>query len=302
MLAGREGRHRRRPSATSASAPGFGQVAAAGFVRHGIGVHHAGHAAQVPAAGRAPRPGRATSRSSAAPTRSAWASTCPIRTVLFTQLCKYDGTSSRLLTAREFHQIAGRAGRAGFDTVGYVVVAGARARDRERAGAGQGGRRRQEAAQDRRSQAADPGLRAVVEDTFTKLVGRPARAADVELHGRRTAMLLNVLDRPGDGCGAMRRAADRQPRPRPRQRQHIRRAIAMYRSLLRPGVVERLDEPDDRRPPRAGHRRPAGRLRAQPAAVAVRARGGHPPRPRRPTPTPSTCCRSSRRCSRTRAS
>ncbi len=46
----------------------------------------------------------------------------PIRTVLFSQLCKYDGTKSALLTARQFHQIAGRAGRRGFDDTGYVVA------------------------------------------------------------------------------------------------------------------------------------------------------------------------------------
>ena len=46
----------------------------------------------------------------------------PIRTVLFTGLAKYDGTRQRILRTREFLQIAGRAGRAGFDTAGYVVV------------------------------------------------------------------------------------------------------------------------------------------------------------------------------------
>ena len=46
----------------------------------------------------------------------------PIRTVLFTALAKFDGTRQRILRTREFLQIAGRAGRAGFDTVGYVVV------------------------------------------------------------------------------------------------------------------------------------------------------------------------------------
>src|SRR5262249_56158562 len=46
----------------------------------------------------------------------------PIRTVVFTALSKYDGERTRLLKAREFHQIAGRAGRAGYDTVGNVVV------------------------------------------------------------------------------------------------------------------------------------------------------------------------------------
>ena len=46
----------------------------------------------------------------------------PIRTVLFTQLCKYDGRKVRVLSVREFNQIAGRAGRRGFDTAGSIVV------------------------------------------------------------------------------------------------------------------------------------------------------------------------------------
>ena len=46
----------------------------------------------------------------------------PIRTVLFTQLCKFDGEKTALLSARDFRQIAGRAGRKGFDERGYVVA------------------------------------------------------------------------------------------------------------------------------------------------------------------------------------
>ena len=46
----------------------------------------------------------------------------PIRTVVFTRLCKFDGQKTAHLTAREFHQIAGRAGRKGFDDRGFVVV------------------------------------------------------------------------------------------------------------------------------------------------------------------------------------
>ncbi len=46
----------------------------------------------------------------------------PIRTVLFSQLCKFDGEKTAILAARDFHQISGRAGRRGFDTRGYVVA------------------------------------------------------------------------------------------------------------------------------------------------------------------------------------
>ena len=46
----------------------------------------------------------------------------PIRTVLLTALTKYDGVRMRQLSAREFHQVAGRAGRAGHDVAGDVVA------------------------------------------------------------------------------------------------------------------------------------------------------------------------------------
>ena len=46
----------------------------------------------------------------------------PIRTVLFTRLCKYDGEKTAILSARDFHQVAGRAGRKGFDDRGWVVT------------------------------------------------------------------------------------------------------------------------------------------------------------------------------------
>lgn len=46
----------------------------------------------------------------------------PIRTVLFTKLYKFDGVKTSILSVRDFKQIAGRAGRKGFDDRGWVVI------------------------------------------------------------------------------------------------------------------------------------------------------------------------------------
>src|ERR1700752_4660646 len=101
-------------------APGFGKTLSR-LVRHGIGVHHAG---------MLPKYRRAVETLAQAGLLKVICGTdtlgvginVPIRTVVFTALSKFDGTRARLLQAREFHQIAGRAGRAGYDTAGRVVV------------------------------------------------------------------------------------------------------------------------------------------------------------------------------------
>src|SRR5215218_2419980 len=99
---------------------GFGRTLSR-LVRHGIGVHHAG---------MLPRYRRLVEQLAQSGLLKVVCGTdtlgvginVPIRTVLLTSLTKYDGSRQRILKAREFHQIAGRAGRAGFDTSGYVVV------------------------------------------------------------------------------------------------------------------------------------------------------------------------------------
>src|SRR6195952_5675583 len=99
---------------------GFGRILSK-LVRGGIGVHHAG---------MLPRYRRMVEQLAQTGLLKVICGTdtlgvginVPIRTVVFTGLAKFDGTNHRLLKAREFHQIAGRAGRAGFDTSGHVVV------------------------------------------------------------------------------------------------------------------------------------------------------------------------------------
>ncbi|MCB0899180.1 MAG: DUF3516 domain-containing protein [Actinobacteria bacterium] len=99
---------------------GFGRTLSR-LVRHGIGVHHAG---------MLPRYRRLVEQLTRAGLLKVICGTdtlgvginVPIRTVLITSLVKFDGRRMRVLRAREFHQIAGRAGRPGFDAIGYVVV------------------------------------------------------------------------------------------------------------------------------------------------------------------------------------
>ena len=168
----------------------------------------------------------------------------PIRTVLFTQLCKYDGSTTRLLSNREFAQVAGRAGRRGFDDEGHVWA---------QAPVHWIENRRAEA-----KVAADPSRRKKLmkkkppergyshwnEETFDKMVSGDPEPLDSSFDVTHQ-MVLNVLSRPGDGGADLRRLLTDNHEPRKRQRHHIRRAIGVYRSLRDSGIVEVLDGPDD---------------------------------------------------------
>src|SRR5215471_8766117 len=220
---------------------GFGKTLSR-LVRHGIGVHHAG---------MLPRYRRLVETLAQAGLLKVICGTdtlgvginVPIRTVLFTALSKYDGTRSRLLYAREFHQIAGRAGRAGFDTVGSVVVQAPEhvvENERALAKAGDDPKKRRKVVRKK------PPERFVSwgQPTFERLVAadpEPLQSSFVVSH----AMLLGVVSRPGDAFAAMRHLLTDNDEPPAAQRRHIRRAFAIYRALLAGGVVERLDEPDE---------------------------------------------------------
>jgi len=221
-------------------ASGFGKTLSR-LVRHGIGVHHAG---------MLPKYRRLVEQLAQAGLLKVICGTdtlgvginVPIRTVVFTALTKYDGVRTRHLKAREFHQIAGRAGRAGFDTDGYVV---AQAPDhvvenaKALAKAGDDPRKKRKIT---RKQAPE-GFVNWTESTFQRLMAaepEPLTSSFAVSH----AMLLNVIGRPGDAFTAMRHLLEENHEPRERQRKHILRAIAIYRALLAAGVVERLDAPD----------------------------------------------------------
>ena len=168
----------------------------------------------------------------------------PIRTVLFTRLYKYDGRRTRVLSVRDFQQIAGRAGRRGFDTVGSVwVQAPEHAVENKRAemrAAGDAKKLRKLV----RRKPPERGYAHYDDKTLTRLwEGTPetlASSFDVT-----HAMMLNVLGRPGDGCAAMKRLLVDNHEPRTRQRRHIRKAVGVFRSLIDAEIVEVLDDPDE---------------------------------------------------------
>jgi superfamily II RNA helicase len=91
------------------------------FLRHGIGLHHAGLLPKYRLLVEKLAQGGLLKVVSGTDTLGMGVN-IPIRTVLFTQLCKFDGEKTGILSARDFHQISGRAGRKGFDERGYVVA------------------------------------------------------------------------------------------------------------------------------------------------------------------------------------
>jgi superfamily II RNA helicase len=211
------------------------------LVRHGIGVHHAG---------MLPKYRRLVEQLAQAGLLKVICGTdtlgvginVPIRTVVFSALSKYDGVRTRLLQAREFHQIAGRAGRAGYDTAGTVVV---QAPEHEVENLKQFAKVADDPKKRRKlvRRKVPDGMVPWSETTMTRLVD--ATPEQLTSHMRvTTAMILDVVDRPGDPFLAMRRLLTENHEPRKRQLQHIREAVGIARSLLQAGVLERLAEPE----------------------------------------------------------
>lgn len=170
----------------------------------------------------------------------------PIRTVLFTQLWKYDGKKAAILNVRDFRQVAGRAGRKGFDDKGYVVVqAPEYVIENKRA--------EEKAANDPKKQKKLVKARAPEGEvgwdakTFEKLMHAPSEGLvsrfDVS-HG----MLLLVLSRDADGCRAMRQIISDSHETLHRKKLLRRKAFQLFRSLLERRIIEWIPpEPSGRK-------------------------------------------------------
>ena len=176
----------------------------------------------------------------------------PIRTVLFTQLCKFDGRRVRVLTVRDFQQIAGRAGRKGFDIAGSVVVQAPEHVVENKVAVAKAANDAKKRKKLVKRKPPERGYTHWDGDTLARLSsGQPETLSSS--FGISHSMMLNVLDRSGDGCAAMKTLLTDNHEPRKRQRDHIRRSISIFRSLVDAEILEILDQPDDLgRPVRVG--------------------------------------------------
>lgn len=216
--------------------PGFGSVLSK-LLRSGIGVHHAG---------MLPRYRRLVEQLAQAGLLAVICGTdtlgvginVPIRTVVVTALTKFDGVKSRHLSARELHQIAGRAGRAGFDTVGYVIVQApehviANAKALEKAGDDERKRKRIT------RKKAPEGVVNWTDKTFEKLRDSSPEPLRSQMRINHS-MLLALMKRPGDPVAAAWKLITDNHEPDKPRNPLLWRAIDIYRSLKRSGVIEHL--------------------------------------------------------------
>jgi superfamily II RNA helicase len=204
------------------------------WLRHGIGVHHAGllpkYRILVESLAQ-----RGLLKLICGTDTLGVGINVPIRTVIFTQLWKYDGTKSAILSVRDFRQIAGRAGRKGYDDQGFVIVQApehviANKRAEEKAA---GDDRKKKKLMKQRAPEGEVSWDA---KTFERLQTAPAE----ELSSRFTithGMLLLLLGREGDGCRAARQLIADSHETAPRKRALLHRAWQLFRALVERKII-----------------------------------------------------------------
>ena len=161
----------------------------------------------------------------------------PIRTVLFTQLCKYDGTGTKILPVRDFQQICGRAGRRGYDTEGYVV---AQAPEHvienlrlERKAAANPGKKKNFV----KRKPPEKGYVGWDENTFRRLIGSAPEKLVSSFRITHSMLLQTLSRREEDGCAALRTLVSRCHETPARRKQLRKEARRCFRGLVKGGIL-----------------------------------------------------------------
>ncbi|MES2857018.1 MAG: DUF3516 domain-containing protein [Bdellovibrionota bacterium] len=213
------------------------------FIKHGVGLHHAGLLPKYRMLVEKLAQDGLLKVISGTDTLGVGVN-IPIRTVLFTKLCKYDGQKTAILSVRDFHQIAGRAGRKGFDDRGLVVALAPEhvienKRQEEKAKA--------DPKRAKKLVKAKPPEKGYVpwdENTFKRLISskpEPLESRFDVSHG----MLLNVLSRETeDGGRAMRSLIRSSHESDLNKKKHRKRGFELFRALVDRKIVEILPKPE----------------------------------------------------------
>jgi superfamily II RNA helicase len=206
------------------------------FLAHGIGIHHAGLLPKYRLLVEKLAQRGLLAIVSGTDTLGVGVN-IPLRTVLFTRLCKYDGEKTAILSVREFQQIAGRAGRRGFDEQGYVVAQAPEHvienKKLEAKAAGDPVKLKRIV----RKKPPERGYVAWDRATFVRLessLPEPLVSRFRVTHG----MLLELLGRREHGCREVARVIHRSHERRAQRRIYGREAKAMFESLVEAGLVE----------------------------------------------------------------
>ena len=166
----------------------------------------------------------------------------PIHTVVLTALSKFDGRRMRHLNAREFHQIVGRAGRAGFDTEGHVI-AEATEYDIENARALRKAGGDPKKARKAKTKKPPEGFVGWNKQTFERLIAavpEPLRPRMKVTH----SMVLAEVEQGGDAWARVHRLIEDSAQPAEEKEALSTRADEIFATLMDAGVVSREEGPD----------------------------------------------------------
>lgn len=204
------------------------------FVPHGIGVHHAG---------MLPKYRRLVERLAQKGLLRVISGTdtlgvgvnVPIRTVLFTQLCRYDGSTTKIMSVRDFHQIAGRAGRKGFDDRGTVIAQAPEHEIENKIMKDKAGDNPAKVRKLKLKRAPEKGYVHYNAETFRQLQTsrpEPLQSSFRLDHG----LLLAALFHPG-GCGRAKRIIRNSHETKASKKRLIKQGLELFRSLLNANIV-----------------------------------------------------------------
>ncbi len=205
------------------------------FLRHGVGLHHAGLLPKYRLLVERLAQSGLLKVVSGTDTLGVGVN-IPIRTVLFTQLCKFDGEKTAILSVRDFLQVSGRAGRKGFDERGSVlaqapehVIENLRLAQKQAAG--------------KKVVKKQPPQKGYVHwdrSTFDRLLSRPPEPLESRFsvtHG----MILNLVQGwQREGYRRLLTLVDRSHGSDYLKRKHRKTAAVYARSLLRAGIIEHV--------------------------------------------------------------